>query len=274
MAFHTLCGSDPFLDFIRNTYDAIPLRVPDKRIQPLSLFLTIGKRVRIVGDLAQLQPAEWVAPPFHSADLAAVSHQSTNSLSWSVVTDLLGPILTQMLTAAQIDITASLRAARARNDRVRLVLGGTKRSFVDPIVCALALQNSPVKLPQIFGSEIGDSSSKPLYITDSILTAKHISISSDDDANGEFAAKLESDLVGKLSPKAMLRRKSGLTITANEPFPFAFTCLQLTVNETHEVNGVQVHGSSKFLGATEAGAMTPPSHSILGEPDQMVRFDD
>jgi hypothetical protein len=138
----------------------------------------------------------------------------------------------------------------------------------------MAIENTPVRLPQLFDSEIGNNGSKPLYMADSVLTAKHISISSDNDSSGEFAAKLESDLVGKLSPKAMMKRKSGLTITANEPFPFAFTCLQLSVNDAHEVFGVQLHGNQRYLGATEAGAMVPPSHSILGEADQLMRFDD
>jgi hypothetical protein len=35
MALHSLCGSDPLLEFKRKTYDAIPLRVPDKRVQRL-----------------------------------------------------------------------------------------------------------------------------------------------------------------------------------------------------------------------------------------------
>jgi hypothetical protein len=273
MPFQKLCGSDPLLDFIRKTYDAIPLRVPDKRVEPLCLFTTVSKRVRLIGTLSQLHRADWVSPPVLSAEIAALSRQSTNALSWSILTDLLGPLLKQMVSGTQMDITASLRGSRARNDRVRLVLGGTKRLFVDPLVCAAELQNHPVKLPKLLDEGVGNSDSKPLYITDAILTAKQITISDDDDSSGEFAVKLESDLAGKVAPELLARRKAGLTITARERFPFAFTCLKLLVNEHREVTGLMVHGSPQFLGATEA-ATIPVSHSVLGDPDQLVFFDD
>jgi hypothetical protein len=274
MALHKLCGSDPLLEFIRETYDAIPLRVPDQRVIPLALFTRTEKRMRYVGHVSQLRAKGWAPPPEQSADLAKMSYQSTNSLAWTAVTNLIGPLLSQMLSAAQVDVEASLCASRARKDGIRLVLGGAKRLYVDPISCALEFEQNPLVLPRSL-DESRDSNVPPfLYVVDSILTAKQISINSDDDSRGEFSEKLEADLVGKLSSSSIMRRKSGLTITASERFPFAFTCLQLSLNQAREVTGLATAGSIKYLGATAAGAMILPSHSSFGESNQLVSFDD
>jgi hypothetical protein len=82
MAFSSLCRSDPLLDFIRTTYGAIPLRVPDQRFQPLGLFTVQERHARYLGTLADLalDPA-WPVPRTSNSDLADTTAKTSNQMA-------------------------------------------------------------------------------------------------------------------------------------------------------------------------------------------------
>jgi hypothetical protein len=83
MGFWGMCESDPLMDFIRSTYDAIPLKLPDPRVKVLSLFTVVEKRVRYLGDLADLAPpAGLTLPHVDENDIPDISKKSSRSLSW------------------------------------------------------------------------------------------------------------------------------------------------------------------------------------------------
>src|SRR4051812_29199872 len=127
MAFKSICASDPLLDFIRSTYGAVPLRVPDQRFQPLALFSVQARRARYLGTLAELaRDAAWLAPRTTSNDLGEVSTIASSDIGWSAAADLLGPFISSTLGIDAAPIKAGLNGASKDTDGVRVVIGSSK----------------------------------------------------------------------------------------------------------------------------------------------------
>ncbi|MDH5669813.1 MAG: hypothetical protein OEY86_17580, partial [Nitrospira sp.] len=112
MAFTSLCSSDPLLDFIRSTYGAIPLRVPDQRFQPLALFGVQSRRARYLGTLTEIAESKaWLPPRLTSNELAQVSAVSSNDIGWDAATEILGPFISSTLGIDVSPVKAGLSGA-------------------------------------------------------------------------------------------------------------------------------------------------------------------
>ena len=146
VGFSAICQSDPILGFLRSTYNAIPLKIPDPRLVPLALFTSVRKRVRYLGDLRTIPPtSRWTKIQEDSVDLPDVSQKTSTSISLSVALNLLGPFLGEMLEVAQMDLSGTLKSSRHSDRGVRITLSRSKRTFVQPIACAAAFDGEPIR---------------------------------------------------------------------------------------------------------------------------------
>lgn len=275
MGFWSVCESDPLMEFIRNTYDAIPLKLPDPRVKVLSLFTVVEKRIRYLGDLADLTPSTGrTLPRADENDIPDISKKSSRSLSWEVALDLLGPFLANLLALTQVDVEASFKSAQKGSDGLRLLLARAKRSFIHPIACASIFERDTIRLPAGLDSELGIDKSKPLYIIDSILSAREITLMLEGSNATDDAVKVETGLVGKVSAENVLRRKSELSITGTRRATFAFTCLKLNVDSSKLITGLEITSKLPRLGATGVNPALTGEHAVLGTPNELITFDD
>ena len=275
MPFTSICKSDPIMDFLRSTYDAIPMRIPDSRIQVFTIFTAEDKKVRYLGDLKQLPgDTRWSSLRTDETDLPDVSKNTSSRVSLSVLLDLLGPFVSAMTGVPQLNLPVALDGSRHRDVGARITLTRSKRTFVQPLAFAAAFTGSPAKFPKELNLDSGSEQEYPLFIVDSVLSAKEITLTMDGDSSGEIGLRLEEEIAGKTSTDYVIRSKSRLVITGKKRAPFAFTCLQLDTNKKKEITGLRLARKVPRLGATGVQTNAPAEHMGLGGPDELISFDD
>jgi hypothetical protein len=274
VGFTSLCKSDPILEFIRSTYGAIPLRIPDARFAPLTVFTSKDRRVRYLGDLSSTVPAERLKKiKTETKDLPDLSQRTSNSMGLSVVFDLLGPFLTNLLELTQLDLAASVNASAQKDLGVRISLGGSRQTYVQPIVCTSIFEAGPIDFPALSIVEDGKGKQHPLFLIDTILSAREITLTWDGDSGHEVSAKLESAIAGQTSAKSVLRSKSRLVITGSRRAPFAFTCLELVANQTRQLTNLKLSSREPQFGLADVRKVQSANHIALGDDDELIAFD-
>jgi hypothetical protein len=274
MAFSSLCRSDPLLEFIRATYGAIPLRVPDERFQPLGLFTTQDKRARFLGTLSDLatDPA-WSAPKSSNSDLGELSAKSSNQMGWSAAADLLGPFISNVLGVDLAPVKADLKGASQETEGVRIAIGSTRRTMVNPLAIARAIGKETHRLPSNIEDNFGDEYGPALYVIDCVFVARELSLELVGSNANNAAASLEAKLLAKAKASQMLRASSKLTITGSTRTPFAFTCLRVQPNRERYIDTVMLGDQSPRLNATPVDSLAMVTHADLGEPHELLAFD-
>jgi hypothetical protein len=273
MAFLEICRSDPLLEFIRKTFDAIPLRYPDSRVTPLGVIAVAKSEVRIMGQLANLtDAAEWKEPSSETVDVPDIAGNISSQFAWKSGLSLLAPFLSHMFDVGQGELSARIGTGRDASNGVRVSLARAQRTFVAPLVCSRALQLSTFRVPAQFLTDSGETEVR-FHLIDSVLTAREIELSVGENTATNVVAGLQASLAGKASSNAVRKSKTGVTITGNKRAPFAFTCLEMVLEKDGVLNGLKIPSKSDRLGATGIGGSGSISHTQLGAINEFVIFD-
>jgi hypothetical protein len=273
MSFFGMCQSDPFLDFIRKTYEAVPLKYPEARAIPLGVLAVAKHDIRFMGKLGHLTDSgSWNEPHADTTDLPDISGKVSSRVAWQGALDLLSPFLSEMFEIGKDKVSAGLTGGRDVSNGIRISLARTQRNFIAPFVCARQFSTSTFRIPREFLAEFREGN-RTLYLIDSVLTAREIELNIEGETATDMASKLEASLAGKVSAKLLSRSKSTLTITGTKRAPFAFTCLELTVREDGTIDGLKVPRHGGRLGAMGALASTTIPHASLGEHNEFIVFD-
>ncbi|HET8756370.1 MAG TPA: hypothetical protein VFM58_10185 [Solirubrobacteraceae bacterium] len=186
---------------------------------------------------------------------------------------LLVPFLGAILPIGLGDIEASFDVRRHRKTAIRISLGATTRRFVAPIAAASWLGSEDVRLPRTLDlTQNGKALS--VYLVDSVLQAKELSIASGSEAAGELTAAVHASLAGKLDPSALLLSRSRLVISGRQAAPFAFTCVPIRADGSGRIVEVGMAKTGLRAAASGTSHLTALSHVALGEGNELVRFDD
>ena len=273
MGLFGLCETDPILDFIRETYGAVPIRLPDQRLVPLTIFTVDDDgRSRFLGHVSELKTdGAWTAPPLAVVDLVDVVATKSSVLSWEMVLDLAGPFLAVALQLPIGDIELAFGLKRARTQASRISIGEAERHYVHPLSLASALDEAHFALPTGIRRDFVERS-QALYVADSVLTAHGLTVSVVAERSVEAAIELEHQLAGALKPKVLLRTKDSVTILGERPAPFAFTCLRIELSEEGRIQGVSLADQPR-AGATGAQIPVAVEHIMFGAPNEMFMFD-
>lgn len=274
MPFVKICQSDPLLEFIRKSFDAIPLKYPDSRVTPLGVLAVKRRDVRFMGQLAHLTDAsDWKEPNADTVDVPDIAGKTSSQLGWKSSLSLLTPFLSHMFDIGQGDLSAGLTTRRDSSNGIRICLARTQRSFVAPFVCSRVLSTSVFRVPAQFRTDSQGTETR-FHLIDSILTAREIQLIIEGDAATDAAAELEASLAGKVSASAVFKSKSKVTITGNKRAPFAFTCLELVLEKDGALVGLKVPAKNDRFGATGIQGSTSISHTQLGATNEFVTFDE
>ncbi len=275
MGFTSLCKSDPILVFIRSTYGAIPLRVPDSRFAPLTVFTSKDGRARYLGELSSIVAATRLKKiQMETRDLPDLSQRTSTSMSLSAAISLLGPFLTNLLQLTQLDLSAAVSASDHKGVGVMVSLHGSKQTYVQPLICASMFSAGPLDFPSLSLIDDGQGKEHPLFLIDSILSAREITLTWDGDSAHEVSAKLESAIAGQVSPSAVLRSKSRLVITGSHRAPFAFTCLELVSNRRKQLSGLKLASQEPRFGLADVQKAQAAHHIALGDENELIDFDE
>lgn len=277
MGFWRSCHSDPLLDYIRETYTAVPMKLPDSRIVPMSLLTVLQNRARFLGTMDNLVPESTrskTLPRAQSAELPDVARSSTSRLGWSLALQVLSPYLTALFSQLPIDLTGSLTGALTRKQTVSLSLARARRSFVSPFGVAATLERAKPRVPSAMDVELGTTDSKPLFLVDSVLTAGELQLGIEGESAVEAAVSIESALAGKLSPEVVIRNESRLTIIGKQRVPFAFTCIRLRADELGAITSVEMDSVLPRAGATGMGGAPLVRRPEIGDHSELFFIDD
>lgn len=274
MPFFSFCRSDPLLDFIRATYGAIPLKVPDERFKPLTLIAVQDRKARYLGTLEELvtNPG-WVAPKASTAELADVSTKLSQEVGWDVAAGLLAPFLSTMLETDLTPIDASLKAAAKECEGVRIAIGRARRAQLNPLGLARSIGPKTHRLPSNIDHDLARAGGASLYIVDGVLSARELTMELGGTNASKAAATLEAKLAAKVKADRLLRSTSKLVISGTSRTPFAFTCLRIEVDQHRYVSQLALEEANLKLGATSIAKMPLVDHVELGAAHELIALD-
>lgn len=264
------CQSDPFLDFIHDTFGATAIRLPDPRWTPLTVFVMREGRLRYLGHLADLTDGRAPALPLiHDTSLPSVETQCSSSFSARVAVDLLGPLLSKLVGLLPADLEASLEVARTKRMRMSISLGKTRRKFVNPIALGQWFDDAKPVFPT--GLDLGDHRT---YVIDSILQAKKLTLSIESGGSAEVTASLEMALAPTVKPDALVRTDRRVTLEAPQSAPFALTSLCVLAAGGGAPARLEVAATQAAAAATPIALLMPATRPTLAGSNQFVAFDD
>lgn len=274
MAFVSFCKSDPLLKFIRDSYNAIPMKMPDARIAPLALFTVLGKRIRFLGNIASLSgDPNWVPPEPEAAKLPNVELASSRKLSFGTAVSFVKPFLGELLDLSDVNLDSDFSLSRKKNDGVKIAIGKANRFYIHPLKLGRLFERIAFQLPTAFEPGIGQVNNKPLYLVDSVLKANELILLSDGESSSKGLAKLEAALLGKLSGDYCIRSNTRLTINGFRSTPFALTCLRASVDTQNRITKLLLSDKMTKVHATEIAALSEVKHEALGEANELIQFD-
>lgn len=268
MAFFASCTSDPILKFIRSTYDAIPLKIPDPKFAISSLIASKGHSIRYAGNLAEDFKNEWEVPQTQKIQLPDVATTFSSQMRLSYALELLGPFIASLFGNPLFSLNGTVNAHHNNRLKVSFSISRATRNFVSPAAYAKSLSKAQLKLPAI-----GILPGANLLVVDAILCAREINIDVSGDGASEVAGKVADMLIGSFSSEAVLKNGSNLTVTGTTQTPFAITCLKLDVLEDGSIVGISIPKSSYSLQAIPVENINNINHFILGDSKDLLFYD-
>ncbi|HEY0608580.1 MAG TPA: hypothetical protein VGD35_02965 [Chitinophaga sp.] len=221
-----LCKNDT-TTWLRETFSATPLKVPEARIQPLTIMAYKNDEANFRGQLRYLlQNTDQFNPPVETATVANVSLQRTKKVN----IDLGLSILDGFFKALKMDNVA-LGATLKGVKEMSLSFTNVKRLYVDLGALGQSVKNNRIDLsnPSI-GVFTGDKPADMLVISDAIVspgfTINNESGREDAfDVNVPLVEKYIAD--AKLNVKVEKSSKNSISFEGQEPLTFAFSCVRV-----------------------------------------------
>ena len=263
MSVFTVCKKDPWLDFIRDAYDAHPMRLPDKRMEPMTLFTAVDKRHRYLGSMADIVASDdWDAPPLFDVDLPPLNRRSSSVIRLDVAIRLINPFLEALL-----EQSVSLDLEGIAATEVSISLQDTQRQYINPTGLQRALEGKQLRHP------LPQDDRWKLYVVDSVLTGRRVVITREGFKGADIGAAIKGQLEGTVSVDALLGGPSSIQMQGTD-VPFAFTCFAVDVNKDANILPIFTPVPNRGFAFSSAGSDSEGEiHAIVGETNEFIGFD-
>ena len=266
MGLARYCRSDPLLDFIRDTYGAVPLRMPDARWAPFALFELSGRNVRYLGSAIDVgRDAE--PPAVTRTALAGLESHRSSQVSWDHAVEIASPFLATLVGLPLPDLEIGLSNAVDRKAQVCLSLGRAVRRAVTVLALARWLDEGHLQLPTTLGL------AGRVFVVDSVLYSREFTTVVDRSADTDLTSRIAASLVGSVDPKLVLRSSSKVTVRGRGDTPFAFTCVELDRGPDGVITGMRLDTPGPRAAATAVGGAGLSGHELVSAPEELVQFD-
>jgi hypothetical protein len=120
---------------------------------------------------------------------------------------------------------------------------------------------------------LGKVAELPLYVIDSVLTSRELTLRIEGSQATTVAEKLEIELLGNISAEQLLRANSKLVISGTQRTPFAFTCLRAELKSDGFISLLKMGGLDIVLGASPIGPLPSMPHAELGGRNEFIAFE-
>lgn len=267
MAFSPLCKTDPLLDFIRDTYQVVPIRLPDARWRPLALF-TLDRRDRSVRYLGNAQElSDGPGPRVETVKIPHVEYERSARHEWGVTAGVVAPFISALVGVPLPDLEVSVTARTYRRTAVQISLGRTTRSLTSVLGIASWLEARPLVLPSPLDPKTA------LYIVDATVSARELHLSADGEHASEFTAQLAAAIAGSVEPSRLARSDTRLRISGTVQAPFGFSCLDVEPSADRSLAGLRLPASVPKAAAIGVHLPSEEEHVQLAASNELVEFD-
>lgn len=253
MPYLALCRDDPLLNLIHDTFGASLIRVPDSRVQPLTVVAQRGRRACFRGTLAPLVagPPLPELPLIHS-QLADIAGRRSRWLKLDLGLALLSGLLGGLgLPAAGVG--TALQGVRA----LAFAFPEVERTAVDINELGRTLTGRTLDSANPAAAVFLREPRHRLLVIDAVLISSgvvvHLARSRDQSLNINLAG-LEA-LTSGVSGRIGLRPGSSdqLLIEGARGVPFAFSCVRLDFDADGRIGGMPPDTGRRTLGDDDYG---------------------
>ncbi|HTN47108.1 MAG TPA: hypothetical protein VL098_12225 [Flavipsychrobacter sp.] len=221
---------NPTTEWLRKTYRAVPLRIPEKRYQPLRILSYDGDEVTYLGELKYLLTGgHALNVDLQSSPMADASLEKTKSMSFDVGFSILNGFF-KALKMEPVAISAAFSGVR----ELSFSFNKVNREYIDILQLGSILASNPIHIKNpaldIFRN---NEDMKMLLLTDAI-TSKGFSIN--DHTKGNHELNIDIPLIekyiadGDLKVKLGSDQKYAVSFEGEEAVTFAFACAVVEPN--------------------------------------------
>lgn len=227
----SLCREDPLVSLVHDLFSANIVRVPDARVQPLSVVVHRSGRSFFRGSLLPLLvDARPLGVLPQITDLTDISGRRSRRVTLDLGVHILRGFL-QGLGLPHADLTAGLEGAAY----LSFAFPAARRLALDINALGWALAGRRIDRGNPAAAILFEEPSYELLLVDSVLTSRQIAVV----LSGARGERLNVDLAALRqtlteiggSVGATSERDIELTLTAEAELTFAFSCVRVTFDD-------------------------------------------
>ena len=279
MGFFGLCEGDPVVSTLRDVFGANIVRVPERRIQPLSVVAGRGDKSAFRGKLAELLVGK---SPIALTPTPSPMTSVTGKRSREVNVDFGLDILSSVLKGFNIPSTGVELAFEGATE-VSFAFGGVTRQFIDKGELGSALQGKRLDRTQPAAALFFGDDPWELLIIDSAITSDNFTIAVEQTRSTNF--KINIGLIQQIVDKAdvgvavSVAADRVLTFKGPEALTFAFTCVPLHLDGQGLISTIGEDERERQLAAARATSQSGrlahvvPASVLLNRTPSMIEWD-
>jgi hypothetical protein len=251
---------DPIVKTLREVFGANILRVPESRVQPLSVIATRDGQQSYEGTLGQLIP-DYPKLDVDSSAMADISGKKTRNVDAGLGLQILSGFLSGLGIPGG-EVAAHLSTAQT----VSFSFGNVDRLYVNPIPIANALGGKILNVAAPAAAKYFADKPWNLLVVDSIIVSNAFTMHVDKTKDGSTKLDITAiqTAVGAVKADVTVSSASSLDVTfaGLQQLTFAFTCQRVFVSKDGRVTSVDPN--NELLNAAIADG------SIVYSPDRIL----
>lgn len=250
MAFKSRLCKNNTTDYIRETFAATPLKVPEARMAPLIVLASHNDETKFRGDLKfLLKDTAAFNIAINTTPVADVAMERTRKMDINAGFNILDGFF-KALQFSPITLGLVLKGVK----EISLSFSNTQRNWVDLGQLGQAVRNNTIDTQNpALGVFTGEEPADMLLITDAIVSPSFtINDESGSDTSFDASIPLIEKVIadGKLGVQVEKTAKTSISFTNTIPLTFAFSCVKLKYHpETGSVSIMENVTPRKSKGA-------------------------
>jgi hypothetical protein len=259
--------ADPIVTTLREVFGANILRIPEERIQPLTVLARRESKQSFRGDVETLFDDRLEAMPPETGRMADVSGKRTRRVDADVGLE----ILSGFLSGIGIE-SPKINAQFAKAQEVSFSFGDVERRYVEPGRIGKALQDKVIDRESPATAIFFGEDAYQLLLVDSVIISNQFTISVDKSSDASFKIDVPAiqQVVGDLHVGVKVSTATELDVSfhGEQKLTFAFTCQRLFVDENGRIT--QIDPNNQMLNAAAEGQeirYVPDKVLLSSEPE-------
>jgi hypothetical protein len=271
MGFIGLCDGDPVVEFLRSTFGANIVRIPRASLRPPEVVAARQGQAKTMGHLgdilAEHRPFILELTDVHEEQAPPVLARKTRAVGFDLGLEILGGLLQGFGLSK-----AGLGAAFAPQSTISFNFHDVRRVYIEPNRLGRLLQGRALDRANPATSVYFDVQDPwRLLLVDSVLTSPGFTVTAKRSNSESAHVDLPTlqHLVSAASAKVTVSSSasSEVSFTGEERLTFAFTCLEVSLDDNARIVGLAGSGARTVIqglaGSSAAASAPQPVTGVL-----------